>query len=769
MADFPNIPIEVSAKNLELVASRPLIVYPTAPKGTDVGKEGQFWYAETTNELFIYTSNKKWENINSVDLSEYVKNTFTIAGLPLTEDITDKELYVALGVSPTIQSDEPPHNTTGRAGQIYIQEFEDGSTKLYIQARSGGGQRWLDITDGITGNVKKTLQIAGISLSGDISKEDLISALGTPKVVVKDVDPTSNNGDENTFWINKTKNTLYYCYSRSLSGYNWIKISGGASDSLGVTNLLPKAVSSDGVTVYNKVGYKADTRWSSSGNVESTVTGIYLTGYIPCQKGDTIYLKNVVMPNVNGNSCLVHFFNEDLSVAVQNSNNVYIENTCGGIWGEDGNLIQFTIPSSAPDCTHIRIQCGGLDNTSIITVNEEIPEDTTDTRIDELEQDVKEINDKITTINENLSTLDADPIPEYWKSHLEEKTDTIRQALENVGDKKSAFLWYTDVHWNYGAQVSPILLKYLFEHTPINKTNFGGDIVNNEGDVSTESGRETMSYLWDWRTAIRNLPNHHSVVGNHDDGNATNNLFNDDYIYAYLLSPEENQFVVKGEGFYYYIDDKPENTRYLYLDTGYKGVDDKQLEFIKNALKTTPNGYHIVVIAHIWYEPDYDQYEVRPIPIVGLSTDAIKVVTELDKYNSRQYEYSNCGGWVEFCIGGHVHIDYDGTTETGIPIILTETDSFHNRSGLNSAQGTINEASLSAIIADYENHKINVIRVGRGSDRSVEYNGLNMLDIDPKDEIATTGYVNNIVDSVNSALDEIHAYAQSIISGGDEV
>lgn len=38
-----------------------------------------------------------------------------------------------------------------------------------------------------------------------------------------------------------------------------------------------------------------------------------------------------------------------------------------------------------------------------------------------------------------------------------------------------------------------------------------------------------------------------SVVGNHDDDNATNNLFDADYVYGYLLAAEETSDMGWGE------------------------------------------------------------------------------------------------------------------------------------------------------------------------------------------------------------------------------
>lgn len=321
-------------------------------------------------------------------------------------------------------------------------------------------------------------------------------------------------------------------------------------------------------------------------------------------------------------------------------------------------------------------------------------------------------------IREKIAALESDSVPEYWQAELDNGVEAIRKAAETAGRNKSAFLWYTDAHWNNNSQMSPTLLKYLYEHTPINKVIFGGDIVNNEPTAETIDDRTIMAYLWEWRHAIRGL-NHHSVIGNHDDGSTTNNIFPENYIYAYLLASEESNDIVYGDGFYYYIDDKCEKTRYLYLDTTYKGRGDKQLTFVKEALLTTPDDWHIVAIAHIWYQPDYEQYDVRPIPIKGLDDYSAKIIALLDSYNAREGDFATCGGKVEFCIGGHTHIDYDGRTPGGIPIILTETDSKHIRSTLTYTEGTITESSVNAVIPIYDDNKIYIIRIGRGESRVV--------------------------------------------------
>jgi len=322
-------------------------------------------------------------------------------------------------------------------------------------------------------------------------------------------------------------------------------------------------------------------------------------------------------------------------------------------------------------------------------------------------------------------------IPDYWKPHLDRKMDEIWKTMESAGRNKSAFFFYTDAHWwakdrndtgvtwqeSYTTKSEPMLLKYLYQNTPINKTNFGGDFIGEEADVATNAGRATMEYIHEWRNALREVANHHSVVGNHDDGNELNNRYSEKFMYSYLLAPEEEPEIVYGDGFYYYMDNSAEKTRYIYLDTAYKGLDDAQTKFVKQALLSTQAGWHIVVIAHIWFDSRYNAEGT--VTVGDLSPNGATLLSMFDDYNARSGDFTGCGGWVEFCIGGHTHWDYDGTSNGGIPVILCEASSINSRSGLNCDPSTINETAISAIVANYDEAKIDVIRIGRGSNREV--------------------------------------------------
>lgn len=322
-------------------------------------------------------------------------------------------------------------------------------------------------------------------------------------------------------------------------------------------------------------------------------------------------------------------------------------------------------------------------------------------------------------------------IPDYWFPELERGVREINLALMNAGSSKSAFLFYTDAHWNSSAQRSPALLKYLYEHTGMTKTFFGGDIVVTEGNAYS-----VMSYLWDWRRQVKALPNHHSVVGNHDDGNTIDHLFDEDYVYGYLLAAEETPDIVRGDsGLYYYIDSPAEKTRYIFLDTAFQSIaySPEQTRFLVSALASVQKTWHIVVIAHEWYDLPAGHSDSA---VPELTPSGQLVLDALDAYNLRRsgllrtytpegkqvnvpYDFSDCKGKAAFCIGGHLHIDFDGQSRRGIPVILLETDSWQVRSGLPFALGTVSESAVSGVIADYEAGTVTIVRVGRGRNRII--------------------------------------------------
>lgn len=312
-------------------------------------------------------------------------------------------------------------------------------------------------------------------------------------------------------------------------------------------------------------------------------------------------------------------------------------------------------------------------------------------------------------------------VPDYWKSYLDSKVTEINAALSSASENKSTFLWYTDAHWatNYGK--SPMILKYLSKHTGMQKTFFGGDIAY-------EKTGETAS-LQAWQASVKDIPNHHSVIGNHD--NQVTELSTAEARANFFIMPERTGDMVIGTNatngkMYYYIDNHIENTRYICLSTGRMWTLADEVEWCIEVLNSTPKNWHIVIISHLWLNSDYTNGGVVTTP-----EDYTQGYLDMfDAYNYRQsgtesftskaYDFANAQGKIEFIMGGHVHVDYDFTTATGIPVILTECDGWNERDSASSAkQGTTTENCVYAVVADYAAKAVKVINVGRGDTRTV--------------------------------------------------
>ncbi len=141
--------------------------------------------------------------------------------------------------------------------------------------------------------------------------------------------------------------------------------------------ILPMGIESeepdDGVgytNILDEVGYEEGVYIASDGSLAS-YTGRYVTGLIPCAYNDIVRLKNVSMPDDKSDyQNQIAYYYDDGTLKENTRWNLVTGDggtTHNAIY-EDGNLIQFTVSNDGP----IRLCCTGIDETSIITVNQVI-------------------------------------------------------------------------------------------------------------------------------------------------------------------------------------------------------------------------------------------------------------------------------------------------------------------------------------------------------------------------------------------------------------
>lgn len=132
----------------------------------------------------------------------------------------------------------------------------------------------------------------------------------------------------------------------------------------GYTNQIPLSTDADGNPYNNGLGYKTGTRLNSSLN-EVAISGMCCTGFIPLsgEAGDVIRIKNVTYAgtatvyltcfNRNGTASKTYMQSDLESATVDGVTTITI--TQNGLYS-------------------MRLSCGVIDDTSIITINEEIVE-----------------------------------------------------------------------------------------------------------------------------------------------------------------------------------------------------------------------------------------------------------------------------------------------------------------------------------------------------------------------------------------------------------
>lgn len=519
------------------------------------------------------------------------------------------------------------------------------------------------------------------------------------------------------------------------------------SQTIGHTNRILSSFNSDGTPYNNGAGYKEGYRLNSSA-VETATANTVVSGFI-AYNGEDIEVR---VPNtaLTGSANYVHVFDKNFAWINTRVDGVVVDSSTRQFhkWVELGAVREVDETGSQK----IRIPKTIIpSNTSYIRVSGHtdiaVSADTFDVALDEsldapvvvtgkkwvstghafvpagYEDRILALESDSTDHESRLKLLEANQsgsgVPSYWLDELEAKADAIQQAMEAAGRNKSAFLWYTDAHWttNYGQ--SPMMLKYLSKHTGMEKTFFGGDVS------VAESGEVDM--LRTWQEMVGGIPNHHSVIGNHDA--QVTDLPTEKA--EFFFGPERTGDVVggvndrTGKDLYYFIDNHIENTRYICLGTGGMWLNADEAEWCANTLNGTPDGWHIVIISHLWLNNDYTNGGIITAPVAytqGLLDmfDAYNYrMSGAESFTSTPYDFANAKGKIEFVIGGHVHQDYDFATTKGIPVILTECDAWQERDDISVAtKGTTTENCVYAVIADYAAKSVKVINVGRGETRS---------------------------------------------------
>lgn len=295
-------------------------------------------------------------------------------------------------------------------------------------------------------------------------------------------------------------------------------------------------------------------------------------------------------------------------------------------------------------------------------------------------------------------------IPSYYyeNNYLDNRVETINEAIEECENGCETFFWITDIHWepDLNTRKSPLLIKYIASKTGISKILNGGDTGNSQVIC-----KNAISQL---RNAIGSNKVY-TVTGNHEINDASR------YESPFKRVAEElrshNTDIVYGDAdkSYFYFDNDVTKTRYIGLSTFGTFSNNKyescytaeQLTWFKNTALNVETGWTIIIFTHaLYYVPSSDELKT-------IYSGANSFIDAIDNYTGK--------GIIACVLMGHSHKDRIHIGSTGVPYIVTACDRYSPYNGdinVNRTPGTIREQHFEAVVIDKDARKIKLFSIG---------------------------------------------------------
>lgn len=405
--------------------------------------------------------------------------------------------------------------------------------------------------------------------------------------------------------------------------------------------------------------------------------------------------------------------------------------------------------------------------------------------IDEVDAKTTSNANKILTLQNQVEALggdtssDAVTIPSYWEEMVAAKTETIK-ALQQAGGKNCVcFAWASDTHipdedpgtdkGYSGGRTTDLgkVMAKMMDDCEVPFAVLSGDI-NTRASYSTEAEYlETLAKvpvylapLWGTDRLLMAMGNHDGVWG--DPTGYYRHQFTPERLWQVFFRGQALDFrrVFSEDGLYYYVDNVPQKTRFIVLNSHFGGkyAEDEngwavnnrfatscygqaQLEWLANVALDMPEGYGAVLTCH-----------TPPRPVNGATTagiDSAQLNGIINAYCGRTTFTGSCtagvDGWsnsdisVDFTdakgeiialFAGHIHWDTVDTTALACPLItIISAGAPVNTVNLADGEsapvrypwGTDQETSFDIVTINRETRTIYCTRVGAGEDREVSF------------------------------------------------
>lgn len=314
--------------------------------------------------------------------------------------------------------------------------------------------------------------------------------------------------------------------------------------------------------------------------------------------------------------------------------------------------------------------------------------------------------------------------PAYFRTHLTERIDTINTLLTAQGT--STMLFITDHHYPSNNLKSVGIVKTVCKEAGITKVFLGGDYINRENlkaEALRNINRIGGMYIYPGVKTFR-------LCGNHEFNNP--GASSDETIVANQLTSAElrhvilNTFItdvtVDENSLSYYYDDDINKIRYIVGSVTYtSSLDANSVAWVCDQLTRVPSGWSAVVLFHTILK--YADGVTSPVNSATNLINVLDAFKQKDSYTfgGVTYDFSSTGAELICAICADMHVDTEYTTNGGVHIIATTTDSRQELGGLTRTVGDISEIAFDVFVFNTAEKTIDCVRFGAGESRFFSY------------------------------------------------
>lgn len=355
-----------------------------------------------------------------------------------------------------------------------------------------------------------------------------------------------------------------------------------------------------------------------------------------------------------------------------------------------------------------------------------------DRKVDKIEGKGLSTNDYSDEDKGKLDLIDS--LPDYYKDYIANKITQINNSYYKSIQKNDIFAFISDVHIVANHKKSGILIKYLFEHSILNKCFFGGDVCSVQNSQSVKTELELYNkYIVG---PIKSSGDFYAAKGNHDFYNRLDGLGKNAPYYTFMQS--NNHRMVKNEsdtiGCYYYVDNPIGQIRYIVYDSHYdvigsQNVSNTQLKWlVEQAFMTTPDNWNVILMGHVPFVPLCDKEKENTEGSQAGHLDGLLTLCRAAKNHlsnielaGSTYDFSAFKGNLLACISGHEHQDIQ-TYVDGLLYVTIGCDTGYSMvspfcNHLYKVANTTNEQCFDVVNVLGELNALEFIRIGLGYNR----------------------------------------------------